>query len=145
MGFNLMISGGTVLKAKYGLLVAAIMFCSGCGAGGEAPAADGQQPAADGQQTAADGQQTAAVASPAHPGEEIYQNYCFSCHTPGLSGAPKLGDVEAWRPRIAKGPDLLLQATLDGVAPAMPPRGMCFNCSDEDLAAAVDYMIIESQ
>lgn len=131
-----MISGGTVVKAKYGLLVAAVMFCSGCGAGGEAPAAtevansDAMQPAAAGT---------------AHPGEAVYQNYCFSCHAPGLSGAPKLGDVAAWAPRIAKGPDLLLQATIEGIAPAMPPRGMCFDCSDKDLAAAVDYMIIKSQ
>lgn len=88
---------------------------------------------------------SAAVASAAHPGESIYQNYCFSCHNPGLSGAPKLGDAEAWGPRIAKGPVLLLQTTIEGIQPAMPPRGMCFDCSDEDLAAAVDYMIIESQ
>ena len=86
-----------------------------------------------------------ASAAEGHPGEEIYNNYCFSCHTPGLSGAPKLGDAEAWRPRIAKGKDLLVQATIEGVQPAMPPRGMCFNCSDEDIEAAVDYMIEQSQ
>lgn len=78
-------------------------------------------------------------------GEEIYNNFCSSCHNPGLSGAPKLGDVEAWAPRIAKGKALLLEATIAGIAPAMPPRGMCFSCSDEDLAAAIDYMVESSQ
>ena len=78
-------------------------------------------------------------------GKEIYQNFCFSCHTPGLSGAPKLGDSEAWAPRIAKGKALLLQSTIDGMPPAMPPRGICMSCSDEELAAAIDYMIGESQ
>jgi cytochrome c5 len=87
-----------------------------------------------------------AAAGPApHPGEAIYQNYCFSCHTPGLSGSPKTGDKEAWAPRIAKGPDLLLASTIEGIPPAMPPRGMCFDCSDEDLAAAISYMVEKSQ
>ncbi|NOX50280.1 MAG: cytochrome c5 family protein [Gammaproteobacteria bacterium] len=79
------------------------------------------------------------------PGQEIYQNYCFSCHAPGLSGAPRLGDVEAWAPRIAKGPELLLQATIEGIPPAMPARGICMSCTDEELAATVDYMIRNSQ
>lgn len=85
------------------------------------------------------------AAESVHPGEQIYQNYCFSCHTPGLSGAPKTGDAEAWAPRIAKGPDLLLSTTIEGIPPAMPPRGMCFDCSDKDLAAAIDYMVQKSQ
>ena len=84
----------------------------------------------------------ATTMSPA--GEEIYERACFSCHAAGLSGAPKLGDVEAWAPRIAKGDALLLKTTIDGVG-AMPPRGVCLDCSDEDLAAAIDYMVSESQ
>lgn len=83
--------------------------------------------------------------SAAHPGQEIYEQFCYSCHTPGLSGAPQLGDVEAWGPRIAKGRDLLIAATINGIAPAMPQRGLCLSCSDEELAAAVDYMIEQSQ
>ncbi|XOV84691.1 MAG: c-type cytochrome [bacterium] len=100
-------------------------------------------PASPGETVAAVDQANAAP--PAHPGEKTYQNYCFSCHTPGLSGAPKTGDVEAWAPRIAKGADLLLATTIEGIPPAMPPRGMCFDCSDEDLAAAIDYMVQRSQ
>ncbi len=89
--------------------------------------------------------QASQGAAASHPrGEEIYNNYCFSCHTPGLSGAPKLGDAEAWAPRIAKGETLLLQATIAGIAPAMPARGMCFDCSDDDLAAAIAFMVHRS-
>jgi cytochrome c5 len=62
-----------------------------------------------------------------------------------LNSAPILGDVDAWGARIAKGQALLLQSTIEGIQPAMPPRGMCFSCSDDELAAAVDYMIAESQ
>ncbi len=87
----------------------------------------------------------AQVQDPLVLGEKIYGEYCFSCHTPGLSGAPKLGDVEAWAPRIAKGEALLLAATIEGVPPAMPPRGICMSCSDDELANAIAYMIAKSQ
>ena len=76
-----------------------------------------------------------------HPGKKIYNQYCFSCHTPGLSGAPKLGDADAWGPRIEQGQAQLLATTIAGVAPAMPPRGLCPTCSDDQLAQAIDYMV----
>ena len=93
--------------------------------------------------------QTSVADTPAAPaeldemavGEKIYGEYCFSCHTPGLNGAPRLGDAEAWAPRVAKGEALLLQTTIEGIPPAMPPRGICMSCSDEELAAAIKYMI----
>ena len=81
----------------------------------------------------------------AHPGKEIYDQYCYSCHNPGLNGAPRLGDAEACGPRIAQGRPIFLTSTLEGIAPAMPRRGLCLSCSDDDLAAAVDYMIEEGQ
>ncbi len=125
-----------MIRIKFVLMVivgAALIACSGAE----------DQPAAT---TPSTSNTAALVAAPVeHPGAEVYQNYCFSCHTPGLNGAPVLGDVDAWGARIAKGQALLLQATIEGIQPAMPPRGMCFSCSDDELAAAVDYMIAESQ
>ena len=116
-----------------GIVGAALGGCSGA----ENSSAEVTQPASE---------PVAVNSEPAeHPGAQVYQNYCFSCHTPGLNGAPILGDVDAWGARIAKGPALLLEATIEGIQPAMPPRGMCFSCSDEELAAAVDYMIVESR
>ena len=53
-------------------------------------------------------------------GAATYQRYCFSCHQAGVAGAPRIGDVEAWAPRIAKGPDALLISTIQGVPPGMP-------------------------
>ena len=87
------------------------------------------------------GSQTTA----AHPGEQIYNRSCFSCHASGAAGAPRLGDVAAWEPRIAKGPVILLESTIKGIPPGMPAKGMCMQCSDEALAAAIDYMIEHSQ
>jgi cytochrome c5 len=91
------------------------------------------------------GSQTAGGAVDAHPGEQTYMRYCFSCHAAGIASAPKVGDVNQWAPRIAKGADALLQTTIDGIAPGMPARGLCNQCTDEELASAIDYMITKSQ
>lgn len=88
---------------------------------------------------------SANTASAAPSGEQVYQNFCSSCHTPGLNAAPRIGDVAAWAPRIAKGEALLLQATIEGVPPAMPPMGMCFRCTEAELAAAVGFMVLKSR
>jgi cytochrome c5 len=80
----------------------------------------------------------------AHPGQQVYTRFCFSCHAAGIAGAPRVGDAEAWAVRVAKGRDALLQATIDGVPPGMPAKGLCSQCSDEELAAALDYMIEQS-
>jgi len=81
----------------------------------------------------------------ARDGAKTYQQFCFSCHATGAAGAPKVGDVAAWAPRIAQGKDVLLEKSINGMPPGMPPRGLCSLCSDEDLAAAVDYMVNNSR
>lgn len=130
-----------MIRSKWWVVAGIGLMSIGCGQASDNKA-DPLQPAASTE--IADVSGDAAGPAP-HPGEATYQNYCFSCHTPGLSGAPKTGDKEAWAPRIAKGPDLLLASTVEGMPPAMPPRGMCFDCSDEDLAAAISYMVEKSQ
>lgn len=105
----------------------------------------GSTPEALSDASAAGAQTPPAAPDPLVVGEKIYGEFCFSCHTPGLNAAPRLGDAEGWAPRIAKGEALLLQSTIEGIPPAMPPRGICMSCSDEELAAAISYMIAESQ
>ena len=73
-------------------------------------------------------------------GEAVYNQYCFACHMAGVAGAPKFGDPEAWAPRIEKGMETLYASTYNGIN-AMPARGTCMSCSDEDLKATVDYMV----
>jgi len=77
----------------------------------------------------------------AHPGEAIYNRSCFSCHAAGVADAPVPGDADAWEPRSAKGRDLLVKSVRDGMPPGMPPMGLCMSCTDEELAAAIDYML----
>ncbi len=81
--------------------------------------------------------------SEADPGEEIYNRSCFSCHAAGVSGAPIPGDTDAWAPRRAKGREALLKSVREGIPPGMPPMGLCMSCTDEELAAAVDYMLAQ--
>ena len=90
----------------------------------------------------------AAVAAGGGPrsGEEVYNAACMACHSTGAGGAPKYGDVAAWADRIAKGSDALHSSGLNGVAgTGMIARGGCMACSDEEIMAAVDYMVAGSQ
>ena len=77
-------------------------------------------------------------------GEEVYNQFCFACHATGASDAPLFADPEAWAPRIAKGMDTLVSSTINGLG-MMPAKGTCMNCSDEEIAAAVDYIVETAQ
>jgi cytochrome c5 len=88
--------------------------------------------------------EVAAVAAPAKSGEDIYNGSCMACHAGGVAGAPKLGDAAAWAPRIAAGMDALMANVTNGLN-AMPPKGLCMSCSGDDLKAAVEYMVSNSQ
>ena len=89
----------------------------------------------------------AAVASSGpRSGEEVYNAACMACHNTGAAGAPKLGDAVAWADRIAKGNDVLYSSGINGIAgTGMMAKGGCMNCSDEEVSAAVDYMVAGSQ
>ena len=76
------------------------------------------------------------------PGVAIYQKACMTCHKTGEGGAPKFGDKAAWEPRIAQGLDQLLQTAIAG-KDAMPPRGTCMTCTDEDLKLATEYLLAQ--
>ena len=73
-------------------------------------------------------------------GEKIYTATCVACHGAGVLGAPKFGDKAAWQPRIAKGIDALYSTSLNGLN-MMPPRGGNAALKDDELKAAVDYMV----
>lgn len=76
-------------------------------------------------------------------GKEIYDRHCMSCHATGAAGAPKLGDTGAWEERMEKGIEEIYANSINGLR-GMPPRGLCNDCSDEEIEATVDYMIDET-
>jgi|TARA_B100000745_G_scaffold279850_1_gene211609 cytochrome c5 len=85
-----------------------------------------------------------ATSSGARSGEQVYNSACGTCHGAGVAGAPKFGDAAGWADRIAKGNDTLYTHAIQGFN-GMPAKGMCFDCSDDELKAAVDYIVENSQ
>ena len=77
--------------------------------------------------------------------EAKYQATCFACHGTGAAHSPEVGDVIEWEIRLEKGLDTLVQNTIDGLNGIMPRRGLCVDCSDEDLRAIVEYMLGSSK
>lgn len=72
-------------------------------------------------------------------GKGVYDRYCSECHAEGLLDAPLVGS-EAWEPRVDQGYDVLLQHTKEGFN-QLPAMGNCNDCTDEELEAAILYLI----
>jgi cytochrome c5 len=87
----------------------------------------------------------AGAAAAAGAGKQTYDTLCFSCHGTKLPGSPQLGDKDAWGPRIAQGMDVLYKHALDGFTGTagipMPAKGGNPALSDDQVKAAVDYMV----
>jgi glucose/arabinose dehydrogenase/cytochrome c5 len=73
-------------------------------------------------------------------GATVYKLACASCHSVEAAGIPQLADRDAWADRITRGRDVLVDHAINGFGD-MPPRGFCDNCSDEEIRAAVDFML----
>jgi cytochrome c5 len=84
------------------------------------------------------------VASGPRSGEDIYGKSCIACHASGAAGAPKLGDIPAWVPRIGQGIDTLYTHAIKGFN-GMPAKGLCMDCSEDEIKVTVDYMVSNSQ
>ena len=81
-------------------------------------------------------------------GKATYDKACMACHAAGVAGAPKLGDKADWGPRIAQGNDTLYTHAIKGFqgkAGMMPPKGGNMSLKDEDVKAAVDYMVSQGK
>lgn len=86
----------------------------------------------------------APVAAANAAGESTYKKVCALCHASGVAGAPIPGNKDDWAPRVAQGKDVLYKHSIEGYTGAkgmMPARGGNPNLSDDDMKAAVDYML----
>ena len=87
-----------------------------------------------------------ATASGPRSGKDVFDGACMACHATGAGGAPKVGDAAAWSARIAKGIDALYASGLNGVpGTGMMAMGTCMTCSEDEIKAAVDYMVENSK
>ena len=84
----------------------------------------------------------AAAAGP-RAGADVFNGFCMACHATGAAGAPKVGDKAAWEPRFKQGMDTLVKNAVNGIR-AMPPKGTCGDCSDEELKGAIAHMLNET-
>ncbi|CAH0991785.1 hypothetical protein SIN8267_01900 [Sinobacterium norvegicum] len=80
----------------------------------------------------------------AKSGKEIFDTSCAACHNTGAAGAPVIGKANQWADRIAQGLDTLHKHAIEGFN-AMPAKGTCMSCSDDDIIATVDYMVEQSK
>lgn len=107
---------------------------AGTGAGGTNPAGAGARRAGCGRRRG--------------EGEDVYKQTCAACHAAGVAGAPKLGDSADWQPRIAQGKDVLYEHSIKGFSGkkgVMPPKGGNLSLSDDQVKAAVDYMVSQAK
>ncbi len=75
-------------------------------------------------------------------GGNLVKARCSECHTAGKDGAPKIGHMEDWKPRLKNGVDGLVSSAISGHN-AMPARAGMANLSDADLRAAVIFMAVQ--
>ncbi|HEX2244015.1 MAG TPA: c-type cytochrome, partial [Gammaproteobacteria bacterium] len=73
-------------------------------------------------------------------GKQTFAQACAACHQTGTMGAPKLGSKADWASRIKKGKQTLYTHAINGIG-AMPPKGGDASLSNEQVKAAVDYMV----
>lgn len=111
-----------------------------------APAPEAAPAAAPAAPAAADtaAAPAAAPVADAALGKSIYGKTCALCHAAGVAGAPKPGDKADWGPRIAQGKETMYKHAIEGFTGAkgmMPARGGNSTMSDDDVKAAVDYMV----
>lgn len=73
-------------------------------------------------------------------GKAVYDKTCVACHASGVANAPKFGDKAAWAPRAATGKDALLASVIKGKG-AMPPKAGAADLKDDDIKAAIEFML----
>ena len=100
----------------------------------------GQQGAA----ALAEAQSAAVEAAPAAElvvdGATVYGDICKVCHDAGVANAPIIGSEQMGERLAAKGLDGLVESAINGLN-AMPPRGGGLSLTDEQIQAAVEFMV----
>ena len=73
-------------------------------------------------------------------GEQVYGGLCMSCHEAGVADAPLPGSDQMAQLLSEKGMDTLVTNVINGFN-VMPPRGGNADLTDEQIRAAVDFML----
>lgn len=73
-------------------------------------------------------------------GELVYTKTCKVCHAQGLNGAPILGNKKMWNKRAQQDVGDLVAHATNGFG-LMPAKGGNEQLTDEDIKAAVEFML----
>lgn len=121
-------AGAWALTAKEQAVVDRIQHtASVCVAGDPCSGTDGAAP-------------VVAAAGAVRAGSDVYTTGCAACHASGAAGAPKTGDASAWAARQEQGLDTLVKHAYEGFK-GMPAKGLCADCSEEEIRGAVEHML----
>lgn len=78
----------------------------------------------------------------ARTAEDIYNKFCSACHLSGILDAPKKGNLQDWEKHLARHKGSftdMWHSAIKGIG-AMPPRGNCADCSDDEIKMTVEFM-----
>jgi len=90
-------------------------------------------------------QPAAAEAAPesgaeAIDGGQVYNSLCMTCHDAGVAAAPIKGSEDLAQRASEKGVDTLVTNAINGIN-VMPPKGGNLSLTDEQMRAAVEFML----
>jgi cytochrome c5 len=77
-------------------------------------------------------------------GEKVFNTTCVNCHMQAMNGAPILGNKKMWGKRLPQGVPALIQHAINGYS-LMPAKGGNPDLNDDQVAAAVEYMVRQVQ
>jgi len=120
-----------MVRAQWFHLVAGLVFLIGCSQGGEDSA-----PVAQAEGVHAESWRESRLLA----GQEVYQTACASCHERGEGDAPVTADRDDWSGRSDLWTAVLSEHASAGYLD-MPGKGGHGELSDDDVSAAVEYML----
>ncbi|EGV35387.1 c-type cytochrome [Neisseria weaveri] len=149
-GFNTMPAKGGASDLTDDELKRAIVYMTNQSGGNFAEPAAGAAAAesTEGQQEAAPAAEESSAVSA--DGQKVFETACFACHNANsaIPNAPRLTNKDDWAPRIKQGKETLFKHALEGFTGpkggVMPPKGGNTSLSDDEVKAAVLYMVNQS-
>jgi len=129
--FNVVMRGRNMIRAHWFFPVAGLVFLLGCSQGDE-----DSTPVAQTEGVHAESWRESRLLE----GQEVYQTACASCHEGGEGDAPVTGDRDAWSGRSDLWTAVLSEHAAAGYFD-MPGKGGHGELSDDEVSAAVEYML----
>lgn len=94
-----------------------------------------------GQDCSPEAMASSSITVAARSGQVVYDQSCAACHNSGAAGSPRMGVAAVWQDRYdSKGFEMLVTNSISGIG-AMPPKGGCMDCSDDEIEAAVQHIL----